>query len=192
MGLVFVSIQLVCVFWLEHLIHLKVLLILYILIAVLLIILDLFLVVFFSSLPFFVLLWFTIFSAVFGLLSHTYVYIYCRFLVCGYHDVLIQQCVYIHIHTHTHDCFKLLISKFKCHSNILQSYSPLFTIAGFVTIFVCGRFHIFTICLPLPVILLICNFLAYSYGLSFSTQRYSLTICHKAVLVVLNSLGFCL
>ena len=59
-----------------------------ILIVIFLIVLDLFLQVFFSSLPFSCDLMIN-FSFVFGFLFLFCVCIYCRFLVCGYHEVLI-------------------------------------------------------------------------------------------------------
>ena len=69
--------------------------------------------------------------------------------------------------------------------------SPLLTVSGFDSIFVCGWFLTFTICMSLPVSLFICNIFVSSCGLFFSTWRSSFCICCKAGLVLLNSLSFC-
>ena len=73
-----------------------------VLIAILLTVLDLFLKVFFSSFP--LLLSCDVVSVLNVVwVALPSVCIYCRFLVCASHEVLIDQSIYIQ------DCFKLLV-----------------------------------------------------------------------------------
>ena len=85
---------------------LKVIIDMYVLIAILLIALHLFLLGFFLCFFFCSILLglMTIFSVVFGLFFLICLCIYCRLLVYGCHEVLIQEPIY------TYDCFKFLVS----------------------------------------------------------------------------------
>ena len=78
--------------------------------------------------------------------------IYCRFLVCSYHEVLIQLSIYTYVCVCVYSicvCVCVCIFTHKiilscqfistcCISNILHLFSPLLTVAGCDMIFLCG------------------------------------------------------
>ena len=91
-----------------------------------------------------------------------FLFICYRLLVCSYPEVLIQESLYMQ------DCFKLLVS-YKCISSVLHLHPPFIMTSDFGSIFLCGWFPPFTICMPLLVGLVICSTFVSSRGLFFST-----------------------
>ena len=113
-----------------------------------------------------------------------HVCIYCRFLICSYHEVLIQQSIY------KLGCFKLLVS----YSNV----PPIFCIC---TLFFSQLLALISYLYVDGFLLLLFVYFykwafpyipAFSHDLFFSASRSSFSICCKADLAVLNSLSFCL
>ena len=127
----------------------------------------------FSSLVLFSSNLMTVFSIVFGLLFPICVCNYCRFFVCGCHEVLIYGvCVCLCISYTFTPTHKIVLSCWSLNckyiSRIPHSYS-LLMIACFGILFMCGWFPTFTICLLFLVSLPFCNFLVSSCGLFFYT-----------------------
>ena len=132
----------------------------YVVIAILLIVLYLIMLFFFS----FPLLFFLFSYALMTILVlhlDCFVLVACVSIVCGYHETLIYEYIYMIILS----CWSL---NCKCFSSILCLHPLLLAVSDFGSICVCGWFLTFTIYLPLLVSLANCNFLISSYGLFFS------------------------
>ena len=106
----------------------KVIIDLYVLIAILLTILDLFLLLFFLLLFSCDLM--TIFSVVFEFIFLICLCINCRFLVCSYSEVLIEE---LYVYEIVLSCYSL---NCKCISSVLHLYPPLLMISDFGAIIV--------------------------------------------------------
>ena len=131
----------------------KVIINMYVLIAILLHVLDLFSQVFFLAFLFCsLLLWFNDYIQYYVWIDFFFLCVHLLYIFDLKFPWSFDITVYIHIF------FYVAGLNFKCISNILYLYNTLFTIAGFDIIFVCEWFTTFTICLPLLVSFPIHNF----------------------------------
>ena len=105
----------------------------------------------------------TIFGVVFELVFLICLCINCRFLVCSYSEVLIEESIYIH--EFVLSCWSL---NCKCISSVLHLYPRLLMISDFAGIIVHGLFHILTVYISSLVSLVICGIFVSCCCLFFS------------------------